>query len=49
VWVGVVQGGVLNSAPISMNGVVNACLIEEWAFSSDVLWGAEGSATRACE
>jgi hypothetical protein len=47
--VGVVKGGVGNGAPISMYGVVNACLIEQQAFPCDVLWSAEGSAARAGE
>jgi hypothetical protein len=29
--------------------MIDPCLIEQWAFPSDVLWSAEGSATWACE
>jgi hypothetical protein len=47
--VGVVKGGVSNGAPIGVDSVVNPCLIEQRAFSCDMLWGAEGSTARACE
>jgi hypothetical protein len=38
--VGIVKGGVGNSAPMSVYGVVNAGLIKQQAFPCDVLWGA---------
>jgi hypothetical protein len=47
--VGVVKGRIGNGAPISMDCVVDPCLVEQRAFLCDVLWGAEGSAARACE
>jgi hypothetical protein len=49
VWVGVVEGGVGNGAPICVYCVVNPCLVEQRAFPRDVLWGAKGCATGASE
>jgi hypothetical protein len=49
VWVGVIEGGVSDCAPICVDCVVNACLIEQWAFPREVLWSAEGGTTGACE
>jgi hypothetical protein len=46
---GVIEGGVCDCAPISVNCVVNVGLIEEWALSGDMLWSAKASATGACE
>jgi hypothetical protein len=49
VGVGVVKGGIWDCMPISVNCVVNACLIEQRAFPCDVLGSAEGGAAWACE
>jgi hypothetical protein len=46
---GVIQGRVGYSAPVSVYGVINACLIKERALPSDMLWSTKGSAAWACE
>jgi hypothetical protein len=43
----VIQGGVWDCPPMSMDCMVNALLVEEGAFSCDVLWSAKLGAARA--
>jgi hypothetical protein len=47
--VGVIEGGVCDRAPMCVYCVINAGLVEQWAFPCEMLWGAKGGTAGACE